>query len=139
PRRIWSRTWYERRQPPNIIPGAPFLQLVPVTFPPRIMRQRQMFPKRVPIPVVPGAIAPPVVVARPPRVVTRNVVRISGRRTAFIGAAGSGTVVLEEGLNVYRFDPGATGKSVYFKIRDSVTGQAKKSLTTSSPGANAGY
>jgi hypothetical protein len=137
--RMWSRTFFEKRRPPGLIPGAAVSLFIPLASTPRIMRQRQMYPKRVPAQILPALAAPPVVVSRQPRVIVRNVARPIGRKPSFIGAASSGTVVLEEGLNVFRFDPGVTSKSVYFKIRDSVTGQAKKSLTTASAGANAGY
>lgn len=111
PPRIVAGRRYPQRQPPGIIPGANILvnNLIPVPAPPRIVRQKQLF--RLP----------------------------AGRPTAFIGAATSGILVLQELANVFRFDPGSTAKSVYFKIRDVASGQAKKGLTATSPGANAGY
>jgi len=40
---------------------------------------------------------------------------------------------------MYRFDPGATSVTVYFKLRDSSTGLAESGLTATSPGAQCAY
>jgi Carboxypeptidase regulatory-like domain len=40
---------------------------------------------------------------------------------------------------MYRCNPGTTGFTVYFRLRDSTTGLPKLALTTSSGGASAGY